>query len=75
MYDDSEVEDMQTMEEMNALVVDIPETMGWLQVFERALSTFRTSFEVELDSSDSETVSYRIKEEEEGQNVAYYLFK
>ncbi|KAG0063974.1 hypothetical protein BGZ89_009470 [Linnemannia elongata] len=55
-YDDSEAEDMQTIEEMNALVVDIPETMGWLQVFEHALSTFRTSFEVELDSSDSETI-------------------
>lgn len=67
MYDDSEAEDMQTIEEMNALVVDIPETMGWLQVFEHALSTFRTSFEVELDSSGSETVSHRLKwEEEEG---------
>ncbi|KAF9547506.1 hypothetical protein EC957_008343 [Mortierella hygrophila] len=56
MYDDSEVEDMQTMEEMDALVVDIPETTGWLQVFEHALSTFRTSFEAELDSSDSENI-------------------
>ena len=59
MYDDSEVEDLETMEEMHASMVDIPETMGWLQVFEHALSTFRTSFEVELDSSDSETVSHR----------------
>lgn len=69
MYDDSEVEDMEAMEEMSALVVDIPETMGWLQVFEHALSTFRTSFEVDLDSSDSETVSYRIGEGEGGQKV------
>ncbi|KAF9152677.1 hypothetical protein BG015_004886 [Linnemannia schmuckeri] len=56
MYDDSEVEDMWAMEEMNALVVDIPKTMGWLQVFEHALSTFRTSFELELDWSDSDTI-------------------
>lgn len=58
MYDDSEVEDLQTIEEMNALVVDISETMGWLQVFEHALSTFQSSFELELDSSDSTTVSF-----------------
>ncbi|KAF9319857.1 hypothetical protein BGZ91_004868 [Linnemannia elongata] len=64
-YDDSEAEDMQTIEEMNALVVDIPETMGWLQVFEHALSTFRTSFEVELDSSDSETIQDAYEDEEQ----------
>ncbi|KAG0285614.1 hypothetical protein BGZ96_010143 [Linnemannia gamsii] len=56
MYDDSEVEDLQAIEELNALVVDIPETMGWLQVFEHALSTFQTSFELELDSSDPTTI-------------------
>ncbi|KAG0293451.1 hypothetical protein BGZ97_005336, partial [Linnemannia gamsii] len=50
------MEDLQAMVEMNALVVDIPETMGWLQVFEHVLSTFQTSFELELDSSDSATI-------------------
>lgn len=60
LYDDSEMEDLQAMVEMNALVVDIPETMGWLQVFEHVLSTFQTSFELELDSSDSATVSFEL---------------
>jgi hypothetical protein len=54
------MEDLQAMVEMNALVVDIPETMGWLQVFEHVLSTFQTSFELELDSSDSATVSFEL---------------
>ncbi|KAF9082850.1 hypothetical protein BGX23_012026 [Mortierella sp. AD031] len=56
MYD-SEEEDMRAMEEMNALVVDIPSTMGWLQVFEHALNTFRSSHQVELlDSCDSDNI-------------------
>ncbi|KAK3847854.1 MAG: hypothetical protein J3R72DRAFT_430950, partial [Linnemannia gamsii] len=55
-YDSEEEEDMRVMEEMNAMVVDIPTTMGWMQVFEQALSTFQSSFEVELlDSSNFDT--------------------
>ncbi|KAF9923013.1 hypothetical protein FBU30_006869 [Linnemannia zychae] len=56
MNDDSETEDLQAIEDANALVVDILTPTGWLQVFEKALNTFRASFENELDPSDSDSI-------------------
>ncbi|KAF9126373.1 hypothetical protein BGW39_006678 [Mortierella sp. 14UC] len=61
VYDSEEEEDMKAMEEMNALVIDIPATMGWLQVIEQALSTFRSSFEVELQDSSDSDITHPIK--------------
>ncbi|KAF9914747.1 hypothetical protein BX616_007635 [Lobosporangium transversale] len=44
------------MEDIDAMVIDIPAKQSWLQVFESALSTFR-SREVELDLDDSSHIN------------------
>ncbi|KAI1308753.1 hypothetical protein EDD11_004162 [Mortierella claussenii] len=48
------------MEDIDAMVIDIPSKQGWLQVFENALSAFR-SREADMDMGDGSTLVNPIK--------------